>query len=79
MDLSTRYNSEKEEKQTELAELDTRLAEFKSAVEDVEKWLTVLKHYLSGMELDRVLLHKLIREIKVGAYTKSKWHEISGH
>ena len=63
MDLSNRYNSEKEEKQNELAE-------FRSAVEDVEKWLSVLKQYLSGMELDRALLHKLIREIKVGAYTK---------
>ena len=70
MDLSNRYNSEKEEKQYELAELDARLAEFRSVVEDVEKWLTVLKQYLSGMELDRALLHKLIREIKVGAYTK---------
>ena len=70
LDMSSRYNTEKTEKQEQLKILQARLEEYQKTVNDVENWLALLKEYMSGRELDTVLLHKLVKEIRVGQYTK---------
>ena len=70
LDMSSRYNTEKTEKEEQLKILQARLEEYQKTVNDVENWLALLKEYMSGRELDTVLLHKLVKEIRVGQYTK---------
>ncbi len=70
MDMSNRYNSEKEEKKAELAEINAKLEEYINACDDVEKWLDMLKKYMQGQALDHTLIHKLIKRITVGEAKK---------
>lgn len=70
LNLSARYTAEKSEKQAELDKITMQLQTYRDAVEDIDKWVTLLKEHLSGRALDWILLHKLIKEIKIGHYTK---------
>lgn len=70
IEMSERYRTEKSEKERELEDLNNQIQTYDDAVEDIQKWVSLIRHFMEVQELDRELIHKLVKEIRVGMYTK---------
>ncbi len=64
--MSQRYRTEKTALEQKSLELQSELDRLTAKAEDIQNWLCVVREYMSGNVLDRELLHKLIKLIRVG-------------
>jgi len=69
IELSQRYRTEKTALEQKSQELQSELDRMTAKAEDIRNWLCVLREYMSGTVLERELLHRLIKVIRVGETT----------
>lgn len=64
--MSHKYRTEKTALEQKSQELQSELDRLAAKAEDIRNWLCVVREYMSGIVLDRELLHRLIKVIRVG-------------
>ena len=69
IELSQRYRTEKTALEQKSQELQSELDRLTAKAEDIRNWLCVVREYMLGTVLDRELLHRLIKLIRVGETT----------
>ena len=69
IELSQKYRTEKTALEQKRHELQSELDRLTAKAEDIHNWLCVVREYMSGTVLDRELLHRLIKVIRVGETT----------
>ena len=69
IEMSQKYKTEKTALEQKSQELQSELDRLTAKAEDIRNWLCVAREYMSGTVLDRALLHRLIRVIRVGKTT----------
>ena len=69
IELSQKYRTEKRALEQKSQELQSELDRLTAKAEDIRNWLCVVREYMSGTVLDRELLHRLIKVIRVGETT----------
>ena len=66
IEMSQKYRTEKTALEQKSQELKSELDRLIVKAEDIHNWLCVVREYMSGTVLDRELLHRLIKMIRVG-------------
>lgn len=66
IEMSQKYKTEKTALEQKSQELQSELDRLTAKAEDIHNWLCVVREYMSGTVLDRELLHRLIKVIRVG-------------
>ena len=69
IELSQKYRTEKTALEQKSQELQSEFDKLTAKAEDIRNWLCVVREYMSGTVLDRELLHRLIKVIRVGETT----------
>ena len=69
IEMSQKYRTEKTVLEQKSQELQSELDRLTAKAEDIRNWLYVVREYMSGTVLDRELLHRLIKVIRVGETT----------
>jgi len=69
IEMSQKYRTEKTALEQKSQELQSELDRLTAKVKDIRSWLCVVREYMSGTVLDRELLHRLIKVIRVGETT----------
>ena len=69
IEMSHKYRTEKPALEQKSQELQSELDRLTAKDEDIRNWLCVVREYMSGTVLDRELLHRLIKVIRVGETT----------
>ncbi len=69
IEMSQKYRTEKTALEQKSQELQSELDKLTAKAEDIRNWLCVVREYMSGTVLDRELLHRLIKVIRVGETT----------
>lgn len=69
IEISQKYKIEKTVLEQKSQELQSELDGLTAKAEDIRNWLCVVREYMSGTVLDRELLHRLIKVIRVGETT----------
>lgn len=69
IEISQKYKTEKTALEQKMQELQSELDRLTAKAEDIRSWLCVVREYMSGTVLDRELLHRLIKVIRVGETT----------
>ena len=69
IEMSQKYRTEKTVLEQKSQELQSELDRLTAKAEDIRSWLCVVREYMSGTVLDRELLHRLIKIIRVGETT----------
>ena len=67
--MSQKYKIEKTVLEQKSLELQSELDRLTAKAEDIHNWLCVVREYMSGTVLDRELLHRLVKVIRVGETT----------
>lgn len=66
IEMSQKYKTEKTALEQKSQGLQSELDRLTAKAEDIRSWLCVVREYMSGTVLDRELLHRLIKVIRVG-------------
>ena len=66
IEMSQKYRTEKTALEQKSQELKSELDRLTAKAEDIRNWLCVVREYMSGTVLERELLHRLIKVIRVG-------------
>lgn len=66
MELSVMLRTEKTALEKTIRQLQNALDELNQKTQEIEEWLCILKEYISGAVLDRELIQKLVKEIRIG-------------
>lgn len=66
IEMSQKYKTEKTALEQKSQELQSELDRLTAKAEDIRSWLCVVREYMSGTVLERELLHRLIKVIRVG-------------
>ena len=69
IEMSDKYRTEKTALEQKSQELKSELDRLTAKAEDIRNWLCVVSEYMSGTVLERELLHRLIKVIRVGETT----------
>lgn len=69
IEMSQKYRTEKTALEQKSQELQSELDRLTAKAEDIRNWLCVVREYMSRTVLDRELLHRLIKVIRVGEPT----------
>ena len=69
IEISQKYRTEKTALEQKSQELQSELDRLTAKAEDIQNWLCVVREYMTGTVLDRELLHRLIKVIRVGETT----------
>lgn len=69
IEMSQKYRTEKTALKRKSQELQSELDRLTAKAEDIRNWLCVVREYMSGTVLDRELLYRLIKVIRVGETT----------
>ena len=69
IEISQKYRTEKTALEQKSQELQSELDRLTAKAEDIQNWLCVVREYMSGTVLDRELLHRLVKVIRVGETT----------
>lgn len=69
LEMSQKYRTEKTTLEQKSQELQSELDRLSKKAEDIRSWMCVVREYMFGTVLDRELLHRLIKVIRVGETT----------
>lgn len=69
IEMSQKYRTEKTALEQKSQELQSELDRLTIKAKDIRSWMCVVREYMSGTVLDRELLHRLIKVIRIGETT----------
>lgn len=75
IELSNSYAGEKDTIKSRYAQLRAELLEYERKEDSISKWIAVLNEYMRADTLDSELLHRLVREIRVGETKNEDGHK----
>ena len=70
-----KYSDEQKRLETEIAELETRLAETTNTIQSADEFIRNIKKYLEAPELTREMCYELIDRIIIGGHPKHTGRE----